>query len=184
MDNIVSGNIAGAGRPATTPGDGRPAVPLGETRATGNGLETNAGANVLGKLWTNLGSARGQPGSSPSSQGVGGLLDSSKPQQGKANVLLGGSLGMASPGQQEHPAKQKGFQLQGQTGLSKNSPVTPVSGFYREHGPAKTQQPKLYEPTLEERFWQFTPDLPDSDDSDDSADERALVNPISLDLFP
>ena len=49
-------------------------------------------------------------------------------------------------------------------------------GYYQEHGPRRFGDQEKRQPTLEERFWQFTPDVPESEDSDDSAEERELVS--------
>ena len=48
-------------------------------------------------------------------------------------------------------------------------------GYYQEHGPRRFGDQEKRQPTMEERFWQFTPDVPESEESDDSAEERELV---------
>lgn len=56
-------------------------------------------------------------------------------------------------------------------------------GYYQEHGPRRFGEQEKRQPTMEERFWQFTPDVPESEDSDDSAEERELVSYLQLNLL-
>ncbi len=60
--------------------------------------------------------------------------------------------------------------------VSKGDSLTAKMGYYQEHGPRRFGDEVKRQPTLEERFWQFTPDVPESEDSDDSAEERELVS--------
>lgn len=75
------------------------------------------------------------------------------------------------------------------THLHPQGPRSPLEKSRMQHEATRSHQTasglpgqpvKEREPTLEERFWQFTPDIPEGSDSDDSADEQALVNTLSL----
>lgn len=55
-------------------------------------------------------------------------------------------------------------------------------GYYQEHGPRRFGEQEKRQPTMEERFWQFTPDVPESEDSDDSAEERELAKAIEASI--
>lgn len=62
--------------------------------------------------------------------------------------------------------------------VSKQNEFPTRLGYYQEHGPRRYGDQEKREPTLEERFWQFTPDDAQSEDSDDSAEERELVSSL------
>lgn len=85
---------------------------------------------------------------------------------------LGTDVRVSSNSQSRSPGKspRKGSATQKQQ-QQQHEPGN-LGGFVMPH--LRPRKPR--EPTLEERFWQFTPDLPEGSDSEDSADERALVS--------
>ena len=100
------------------------------------------------------------------------------PQGTLGQTVLGSRLGPNSRGSGEHKRSAAG-PLDKSNG--RNEPrVLSTFSQRAEEMRRRANQKEAPPPSLEERFWQFTPDLPEcSEDSDDSADERALVRKSS-----